>query len=323
MPDSTAVTVPEAPGEVQEWSAADWGDFALPEGIAPILPEIRIVQKATPSMGPESGKHGGDFWLSDSGTFEPELTGTIILVSASKVLFDEDIPNQPVCSSLDGRVPRPGGSVWEKGTIRLKGMKEGEHAEVPMTRAPAACATCPFNIWIDRRPPPCRDSYLALFEHRDSGNLYRLRFNGTSIGPFRNWLGHLAGSSARRGGGGKTRPPASQVIRLYTTMGESKDLNTTWYEARIDTVGDTPAEDAQSYRELIQQIRPSFQRTLEETASDLAVDYGASEDSAPVDDGWGSGSGAVEHAAASAPPPKEPAQASLGGAVDPDDIPFE
>lgn len=334
MPDETALTVPQAPGAVQEWAGADWGEFDLPNGVAPILPEIRIVQKATPTMGPESGKHGGDFWLSDTGEFVRELVGTVILSVETRALFDEDEQGAPVCSSLDGRVPRAGGSVWAKGTIRFKDMKESQ--VVPMSHAPAVCAVCPFNQWIERKKPPCRASYLALFELAETGGLYRIRFGGTGIGPFRNWLGRLAGSGARRGGGSKPRPPASQQIRIYTTFVENKDLNTTWYEPRIDVVGDTPVEEAESYRDLIAQVRPSFARTLEETATDMAEETDRGE---PASDGWGGTRPSQrqsdpepdedeDYSEPEPPPPAKgrpvaPQQPGLGGAVDPDDLPFE
>lgn len=274
---------PPPPPAVPVASAWDEWEPEAVEGIRPIFPELKLIQKEVPDI-PDSGKHGGEFWFSASETYGPVAVGVILHAAQTRALFDED-ERAPVCSSDNGVTPRPGGAVWERDTIRLRGA--GETA-VTTARAPSSCATCEFNQWLDGKKPACRESYLALFEAENDGALYRFRFSGTAIGPMRAWMGRLLGSGVRRGQSARPRPWFSKRVKLEPVREQNLELGHVWYRPDIQTIDDVPESEAAGYIQFARDLREQFVRTVTESHADLAPDD--ARDVTPGGDGWGDGS---------------------------------
>ena len=239
------------------------------EGVTPTFPEIRLVQKATPKI-PESGKHGGDFWFSDSGVFTPELMGVFIQATGVRSLFAGEELGAPLCSSNDGRVPRANQPLWELEHVILKDIGK---MEVPETGQPATCAECVFAF------KGCNRSFLVLFENED-GSLYRMRFSGMGYPEMRNFLSRLAGEGMNRKSRRVGKPVYSKVVTI--TSEEARRADLLWYEPRITVEGPVDPAEAEGYEEFAAALRSQFRQDVE-----LSHGAGDAPGAAPE---WGDGS---------------------------------
>jgi hypothetical protein len=156
---------------------------------------------------------------------------------------------------------------------------QGEIAGGAVFDEPATCAACPF------RTNGCKFSYVSYLLD-DDGYLLRMRFKGTGVMAFANFLRTLRPKALRVGSKMKGRPIFSKRIRL-TTVNRTKD-DFTWFEPQIEVLGDTnPRHNEQfmGYARIVRtRISQGFEPLVEEE-----MDVDATEAGTKADDGWEDG----------------------------------
>lgn len=219
------------------------------EGIAPSFPIVKIVQGTSSMDG--AGKHGGDFWHSDSEEFEGTIDVVALLMRHTQAFFPRDAV-EPACSSSDGVSPRPNQPLWRSAVVELA---NGGITDVP-EQAPAYCRDCPFSLWIDDQPPPCRASVMLLVERAD-GSLAQLRVGGKSMQPWRRFVSRRLAP--------KQLPLYTQRLHLYTE--ERSEPGKKWFELRVDAQPLTRAEVARNVA-LLRAERQRFEASVAAAAQE-------------------------------------------------------
>lgn len=263
----------------------DWGAVELPEdgteGVKPRFPELKIVQGTSKMEG--SGKHGGDFWLSENADGEPEyLVGNpevVFLQSQQTRALFGDAP-APLCASSNGINPLPGQPLW-----RLASFKTINGEEVPVEQEePFKCADCVFSQFRDGAAPLCSRSYLTLIDLNadpEDMDLVQFRVSRTGLKPFEQFAGALKAVKLS-----KTRigAPSYAFVATLRTDETNKD-GKKWYQLAIDK---RRLEDTAilAYAQAVKGIRGEWQESVKETvlrADDEAV-------AGEATDQWGDGS---------------------------------
>lgn len=234
-----------------------WEDFANEEwesdgteSVAPAFPSIKIVQ-GTSTM-PDAGRHGGDFWHSDTEEYTRELVCVALVRRESRALFIEG-EDGPQCLSMDGIAPLPNQPRWS-GTAQ-----------------PGACDTCPLSVWgDDGTPPACKASNVLLID-RGEGDLAQLRISGKSLKILRQFIAR------------KCRPRRLPLYayRLTLRTVERSEPSKKWHELTIDAELMSPA-DARRYSDVLRAQREAFERGLKADAG--AVEW--PDDLPRTDDGF-------------------------------------
>lgn len=242
---------------VDAWSGVDYEPEPI-EGVIPSFPEAKLIQKATPKIK-DSGRHGGDFWFSDTEEFAPAIEGVIIQVTAVRAFFEDGNMEAPICSSNDGRVPRPGQLLWTREQVAIKNMgtKVVPHGE------PSSCATCHFSQWTGDNgevAPPCSFGFLALIE-REDGALYRMRFSGTASSVMRGFLSRLAGEGVSRKAKSVGRPVFSKRIRLTAETAAKGDMQ--WFTPKLEVTGTVDAAEAPDLIAFASTLREQFRKSVD------------------------------------------------------------
>jgi hypothetical protein len=203
------------------------------EDIAPSFPIVKGVQATSSMEG--AGRHGGEFWRSDTEEYLPSLDIVALFQKDTRAYFVEG-NDQPACMSTNGLTPLPNQPLW---TAR------GEES-------PVMCDMCPLSAWgDDGSPPACKESKIVLADL--DGELIQLRIGGTWIKPWTRFI-----SKRLRP---KKLPLCSQ--RLHLTTDEKSEPGKKWYELRIDATP-LPYEDARQYNAVIQYERSRFERAVQE-----------------------------------------------------------
>lgn len=241
-----------APGGVVSWDdfkGNDWESDGT-DDITPSFPSIKIVQGTSTMDG--AGRHGGDFWHSDTEDFTPTLECVALVRRETRAYFEEGADG-PQCLSTNGIEPLPAQPYWA-------------------TRGPQpqVCDHCPLAQWgEDNTPPPCKLSNVLLID-RGEGDLAQLRISGKSLRVLRQFI-------ARR-----CRPKRLPLYAYRLTMRtvERSEPSKKWHELVIDGELMTPAE-AQKYSDVLRAQREQFERGLKQ---DGAVEW--PEDLPRTDDGF-------------------------------------
>ncbi len=241
----------------EDFGGADWEDDGTEE-IQPSFPYIKMVQGSSQMDG--AGKHGGDFWHSDSEGYTSEIVGVALVMRDTRALFRDGIEG-PTCLSVDGVQPLPDQPEW------------GE-ANGPQ---PLKCADCPLSQWgEDNEKPACKASKVLLIDRGD-GDLAQLRVSGKSIKPLRQFV-------ARRC---KPKRIPLYAFRLALTTRELAEMGKDgkphkWHELVV--AGDLmqPAE-AMRYSDMLRLQREKFTESLKITTDTVSTEW---PDDVPADPGW-------------------------------------
>lgn len=252
-----------------EYMDIQWEDDGS-EDIQIRFPSVVLTQAT--SKTPDAGRHGGDFWHSDREEYTRNLECVALRMSYQQAFF-EDGKTAPSCSAQDGKVPRPGQSLWQQETYKPRNMPE---QAVPLMRQPSSCAECPFSQFgPNGERPLCNKSVLLLIERLDDGSYAQLRFGGMSLKPWEKFVSSKLQHKNRR------VPLFTNKLTL-TGREESRDQNK-WYE--LEVYGEVlPIEEQQRYNALVGSMRSHMEQAIAE--SEQAMDMPAPA-AAPVawDDG--------------------------------------
>lgn len=157
---TTDIKVLDEKGEIVSWDDLAWEDTGI-GNVAPSFPIIKIVQGTSTMEG--AGKHGGDFWRSDTEEFYSELDVVPLLRRETRALFEQG-NNSPICMSPDGVAPLSNQPLWMSTNITTIDMGQKGIHPVPEF-APENCAACPFSQWgEDGTPPLCGSSDVLLVD---------------------------------------------------------------------------------------------------------------------------------------------------------------
>ena len=239
---TTAIAKPQT--AVTEYVAPEggWEDDGNSD-IQPSFPVITIVQPM--SQAKEADKHVGEFYHSDSETFTPTLDVVGLVRHETRALF-EDGKDKPACMSFNGKEPQPNQPVWTQATVTIRKTEMG----VPFTRAPRACAECPFSEWNGDQPPLCKNSNIILVD-RGEDDLAQLRISGTSIKPYRQFVARKLIP--------KHQPLFTQRLHLSTEI--KVEPGRKWAQL---VIGNTPLsqKEADRYNAILGEQRARFEDTL-------------------------------------------------------------
>lgn len=224
----------------EDFGQMDWEDDGT-DDVQPAFPMIKIVQGTSTMEG--AGKHGGDFWHSDTEEYESTISVVALVKRETRALFEEGRV-EPSCLSVDGKVPLPNQPKWA-GQVQ-----------------PAACVECPFSAWgEDNTPPPCKNSEVLLVD-RGNGDLAQLRVNGKSIKPLRQFIAR------------KCKPKSLPLYAYRLTLGtrELSGDGKKWHELTLSGELMQPAE-AKVYSDMLRAQREQFEQTLRATTDTEAVEW--------------------------------------------------
>ena len=231
----TQAMVREERSELALYQQGQWESDGT-ETIAPSFPVVKGVQ-ATSSMK-DAGRHGGEFWRSDTEEYLPSLDIVALFQRDTRAFFVEG-NDQPSCMSGDGIMPLPNQPLWET---------RGE-------RAPTFCAVCPLSQWgDDGKPPSCKESKVVLADME--GELVQLRIGGTWIRPWTRFIAKRLRP--------KKLPLCSQ--RLHLTTDEKSEPGKKWYELVVEAEA-LPYAEAVRYNSVIQYERQRFEAAIAEGAT--------------------------------------------------------
>ena len=229
---------------ITEWAGIDTEDSGI-DDVQPSFPQVKLVQAVSKMV--DSGKHGGDFWRSDTEEYLPSLTLVPIYRRITRAYFEE-ASEKPDCSSSDGVYPNDYVTLWAERNERM----------------PSSCNDCPLSAWgEDGVPPPCSESWVFLCDL--GGELVQLRIRGKNIRPWKSYI---------------SRRLAPKRLPLYShelTVKASRKTagQNTWYEMeltpRVLTVG-----EGLKYQEVLRAYREQFVRHV--AAEDI--------NAAPADEEW-------------------------------------
>lgn len=217
----------------EDFQSADWESDGT-ENVQPSFPTIKVVQGTSTMDG--GGRHGGDFWHSDTEEFTSILDCVALVRRETRSLFEEG-QDGPRCLSMDGNAPLPSQPYWA-------------------TRGPQpkACADCPLSQWgDDGTPPPCKLSNVLLID-RGEGDLAQLRVSGKSLRVLRQFI-------ARRC---RPRRLPLYAYRLRLSTVERSEPSKKWHELVIDGTLMAPAE-AKVYSDILKAQREQFERSVSGT----------------------------------------------------------
>ncbi len=252
---TTDIKVLDEKGEIVSWDDLQWEDTGI-GNVAPSFPIIKIVQGTSTMEG--AGKHGGDFWRSDTEEYASTLDVVPLLRRETRALFEQG-NNSPICMSPDGVKPLANQPVWMSTNITTIDMGQKGIHPVPEF-APDNCASCPFSQWgEDGAPPLCGSSDVLLVDV--DGDLAQLRIGGKSIGVVKNFI--------RRRLATKRLPLFAFRLRLSTV--EKSEPGKKWHELVIVPEALTPTE-ARQYNDLLAQYRSAFDARLREK-DETAVEW--------------------------------------------------
>jgi hypothetical protein len=223
----TQLTVPEPESALAEWKgytpAVDDGT----EDVAPSFPNLRIVQATSKMEG--AGRHGGDFWRSDTEEFMGSVSVVPIYRRVTRAMFAE-LSEKPDCSSSDGVYPNSWSTLWDE--------KEMEW--------PSSCDTCPFSGWgEDNSPPKCKESWVFLLDL--DGELVQFRATGKNIKPWKALISRRL----------KPKHLPLYSHRVTMTNVRKQDGQNIWYETELSPVL-MGIREAQRYGELLKSYRDRF-----------------------------------------------------------------
>lgn len=241
------------------------------EAIEVRFPSIYLVQTTSKFEG--AGKHGGEFWHADREEYSERLRCVVLQMSYGQALFEEG-EAAPVCSSADGRVPLPNGSIWDKDTWKPRNRPE---EEVPLAIQPEECLPCPFNQWKGDSPPPCGRSILLLLE-REDGSFARFRFGGKALKPFQDLVSRRLVYKNRR------LPLFAMEMEFWADR--QSDGDKTWYQLHIEGTP-LPAAKVRHYNAMVADMRGHFAQAAEEAATEARADAAAVSGTDWNDDGKG------------------------------------
>lgn len=232
----------------EDFAGADWEDDGT-DDVRPSFPVIKIVQGTSTMEG--AGRHGGDFWHSDTEEYESSLSVVALVKRETRALFEEG-QSDPSCLSVDGKAPLPSQPRWE-GEVQ-----------------PASCAECPLSAWgPDNTPPPCKNSEVLLVD-RGEGDLAQLRVSGKSIKPLRQFIAKRC----------KPKRIPLYAFRLNLSTRELSDAGKKWHELVVSGDLMQPTE-AKRYSDMLRAQREAFEKTLRETSDTDRVEW---PDELPADD---------------------------------------
>ena len=236
-----------------DWKAFD-GESDGTEDVPPIFPTIYIVQGTSRMDGAD--KHGGEFWHSDTETFETNLSIVALLHKSTRALFGNG-EQTPLCRSVDGERPLPDQKLW---TLETWADKQGIAHDVPPYGQPDLCDQCPLSRWENDERPPCGDGYEYLVVRAD-GSFARFRVSGTSIKPMRQFIA----SKCRP----KRIPLYAYELTLSTVRRKSADK--AWHELVV-TGQLLGQEVALGYSDMLRAYRGEFERQIAEQAEAEPLD---------------------------------------------------
>lgn len=250
-----ALEVVNEHGEIVKWEdfgQADWEDDGT-EDVQPSFPYIKITQGTSTMEG--AGKHGGDFWHSDTEEYTPTLNVVALVMRETRALFGDENSEAPACVSADGHAPLPDQPQWS-GAVQ-----------------PETCGDCPFSSWgPNNEAPKCKASKVLLVD-RGAGDLAQLRVSGKSIKPLRQFIARRCKP--------KRRPLYS--FRLELSTRELSEPGKKWHELVVDAEDLTPQE-AMGYSELLRAQRTAFEETLKKSSDTARTEW---PDEVPsADSGW-------------------------------------
>lgn len=264
MASKQVTTIQETP--LAAWKDAagnDWEDDGTSDA-QPIFPVIKIVQGTSTMDG--AGRHGGDFWHSDSETFDSTLNVVALLKRETRAMFEAD-SDAPVCMSADGVFSLPNMPLWDGRETVIAG---GEERFVPISvDTKVACEGCPFSRWQeDGTPPPCKQSSVLLVDRGEAG-LAQLRVAGKSLKPLRQFIGR------------KCAPKKIPLYayRLTLSTEEKNEPGKKWHQLVIAGELMSPTV-AKGYSDQLRAQRERFDAGLKDAGA------AATDDVVAADDGW-------------------------------------
>lgn len=261
--DKAVATVRDA-GSLDEWKGyqpeQEWESDGT-EDYRPSFPVIKLVQGVSTMADAE--KHIGQFWHSDTEKFDEFLDVVPLVVRQTRSLFPT-VGDQPLCLSVDGRVPLDNQPLWAKDKA-VVGPAPGQEWDVPAH--PGTCAECVFSMWgEDGSPPPCA-SAVSTMVLREDGTAAQLRVGGMSIRPLRQFITK------------KCKPSRIPLFgfRLRLSSVRKAEEGRIWQELVIDPTLLSP-KVAEAHSAILRDQRLAFEESVRRESEGVVEEKS--------DDGW-------------------------------------
>lgn len=284
-----ALAVPGAQevGETFDFDSMELPDDGIGNNVRAIFPSVKVVTGTSSSIK-DYGKHGGEFYRSDTEEFCGTIDGVIIQSQFSRALFADTAA--PICKSLDGIAPAADQPVWRMEAFKTK---KGDVVTRPHPE-PRNCGTCYFSQFVNGAAPLCSEGFLSLVDVACdplAPELVEMRFSRTALSAFRRFIGSLKAMKFTRTSAKVGMPSYSHSVHFYTE--EEAREGKAWFQLRIDKERLEPRLVA-DYANLAKALRSQWQdhvarAEFEDEAAPVAVD-----------DGWGDGTQSFAAPAASA-----------------------
>lgn len=202
---------------------------------------------SVPRLKTDFGRNGRG-WIDDlSGEAFTELEFVILAYPPSRAFWiktiDEGGGGVPDCRSHDMVMPESS------------------------SPAPQAqfCAACPHAQWTenkdgDRQRPRCAESInVVAFDVADAGRFVWLRFAGTGIRPFKEWVSYLAS---------KRMQPF--MVTTKATLEKQKDGSLEWLTPRFSMGRALTPDEVRPMRDVAKAAMQAYEQVADEMAKDEA-----------------------------------------------------
>lgn len=252
---TTKELTPAKPREMMTWTEPD-GGWASDgnEDIEPTFPMVTLLQP----MSQVASARPGWFFHSDTEKQTPDFDGVLLVRRQTRAMFVKG-DDKPICRSDDGMTPAPRQKLWtlSAGTELL--YDSGEKKAVPGF-TPSECEQCPFSVWNGDEPPLCSNAYVVIAARNgDPEDLVQIRFKGTGIKPFRQWVSRKLAP--------KRLPMYFFAVHLEAE--EHTGPSRKWWQPVFSS---HPLEetDARTYSDIINRHRARIERAVQEAGGEVA-----------------------------------------------------
>ena len=250
---TTKELTPAEPREMMAWTPPSdgWASDGN-EDIEPTFPMVTLLQP----MSQVSNARAGWFHHSDTEQQTPDFDGVLLVRRQTRAMFVKG-DEKPICRSDDGVVPAPRQRLWAMEPGDRITFESGKDFGVPM--APRDCEACPFSVWNGDEPPLCSNSYVVIAARNgDPDDLVQIRFKGTAIKPFRQWVSKKLAP--------KRLPMYFFAIHLEAE--EHTEPSRKWWQPVFRSA---PLEetDARVYSEIINRHRARIERAVQEAGGEV------------------------------------------------------
>lgn len=238
------------------WAELASGEWA-PDGTENIRikwPELKIVTGV--SKMENKGKHGGEFWHSDSEKFEASVEVIPLTMTFQQSLFADQV-DSPLCMSIDGVAPLPAQPLWrDYETFKPRG---GSEVPVPDIDQPKLCAQCPFMQFQGDNRPLCSRSILLMLQRTEDQSFAQLRLPASSLAP---WAAAVNKHLVK----GSRRLPLYTGVWTLRTKEVTKGSNT-FYVIDVESVRPQSLEEARMFSNMISGMREEMERVQYESVA--------------------------------------------------------